>query len=324
MSYVPKISVIIPTYNRSKYLTKIVEILVCSKIPNEIIICDSRSKDKTFEIINNIKFRFRKHIIKYFNVNKNSNSIKRNVGIKESISKYLVFLDDDCIPQDNFLEDYYFILEKYKHKNLIFCGTVNFPKIKKNNFISYRDSRHFKIDRTKKIGIQNLHPRKIVTMNMGLKKNILISNKIFFSEKFGKYGFEDYEFGFRLQKNLIKIVPCCPNVCHYDLRDLEKYLNKFKFVGYESSKLLKEINVQASLENNYVKLENYFIIKLISKFKLCLKLLIFFERKMIILEKKVHLPDYLYKFLTINSYLIGYFSFRQDIKIYNKIKKWYL
>jgi glycosyltransferase involved in cell wall biosynthesis len=323
VKYIPRISVIIPTYNRSKLLIKIVKTLICSNIPNEIIICDSNSKDQTYEKIRNLKLNFKKQIIKYYNINNNSNALKRNIGLKSAKSKYVIFLDDDCIPQKNFLEDYYFILEKHKYKNLVFCGSVIYPMVNKSNLMIYRETRHFKIDRLKKIENKILHPRKIVTMNMGFKKKIITSKKIFFSKKFGNYGFEDYEFGFRLFENKIKLIPSCPLVCHNDYRNFEKYLSKLKFVGFEGSKKLKKINLKAAIENNFIKLENSLLIKSISNFKLCLNILIFIERKMLILEKKVRLPNFLYKFLTINSYLIGFFLFKQDIKINNKFKKWY-
>ena len=324
MNFYPKISVIIPTYNRSKYLIKIIAKIARSKIHNEIIICDSNSKDHTKEKIKKIQFDYKNQLIRYINIQKNINSIKRNIGIKLAKSKYVVFLDDDCVPEDKFLENFYKILEKYKNKNYFFCGTVNYPYNKtNNNLINYRQSRHFKIKKSDKIGNFFLHPRNITTMNMAVKKKTLLDNNLFFNENFNRYGFEDYEFGFRIYKKKIPIIPCSPVVFHYDLRDLKKYLDKMKFSGYEGSKYLTKINKHASLENHYVNLENKLIIKLLAKLTFVLKLMIFIENQFIRVEKNIKFPNILYRLFTVNSYLIGYFLSKNIKKKDKNFLEWY-
>ena len=67
MNFYPKISVIIPTYNRSKYLIKIITKIANSRIRNEIIICDSNSKDQTKEKIKKIQSDHKNQIIRYIN-----------------------------------------------------------------------------------------------------------------------------------------------------------------------------------------------------------------------------------------------------------------
>ena len=324
MNFCPKISVIIPTYNRSEYLIKIIAKISHSRIPNEIIICDSNSKDHTKEKIKKIQSDHKNQVIRYINIQKNINSIKRNIGIKIAKSKYVIFLDDDCIPEDKFLENYYKILEKYKSKNYFFCGTINYPYNKiNNNLINFRQSRHFKIKKSDEIGSFFLHPRNILTMNMAVKKKTLLDNNLFFNENFNRYGFEDYEFGFRIYKKKIPIVPCSPVVFHHDLRDLTKYLNKIKFSGYEGSKYLAKINKQASLENHYVNLENKLMIKLLAKSSFILKLMIFMENQFIRIEKKIKLPNIIYRIFTVNSYLIGYFLSKNTKKKDKNFTEWY-
>ena len=141
---------------------------------------------------------------------------------------------------------------------------------------------------------------------MAFKKKILIDKKIFFYEKFNIYGFEDYEFGYRLKENNLKIIACNPKIFHNDDRSFKQYLNKIKFVGYEGSNYLIKLNKKASLENNYIKIQNNLFIKMIKKNKLFVNLLIFIEKKFIYFEKKFHFPNILYKLLTVNAYLIGY------------------
>ena len=324
MNFNPKISVIIPTYNRSGYLIKIINKLITSKIPNEIIICDSGSKDNTKEKIKKIQSNYKNHSIKYVNIKENISSIKRNIGIRLAKSKYIVFLDDDCIPESKFLENYYRILEKYKYKKYLFCGTVYYPNTQTNkNFIRYRQSRHFKIKKIKQIGNFSLHPRNIVTMNMAIRKKILLDNWVFFNEKFNRYGFEDYEFAYRLSKKNVEIIPCSPIVFHHDLRNFKQYLNKIKFTGYEGSKYLIKINKRSSMENNFVKIENYPLTKLMAKSVLILRLLTFVEKIFVYLEKKINLPNFIYRALNLNAYLIGHFSSKNNKKKDNNFLGWY-
>jgi glycosyltransferase involved in cell wall biosynthesis len=94
------ISVVIPTFNRSKYLLKILQ-----KLKNnflnfknfEIIICDSYSKDNTEIKINNFKQNNLFLPIQYLNIRKNIHSLKRNLGLRFAKGKYVIFLDDDCL-----------------------------------------------------------------------------------------------------------------------------------------------------------------------------------------------------------------------------------
>jgi glycosyltransferase involved in cell wall biosynthesis len=324
MNFCPKISVIIPTYNRSKYLIKIITKIANSRIRNEIIICDSNSKDQTKEKIKKIQSDHKNQIIRYINIKKNISAIKRNVGAKLAQSKYIVFLDDDCVPEDKFLENFYQVLERFKNKEYLFCGTVYYPYSKiNNNLINYRQSRHFKVDKKNKIGNFFLQPKNIVTMVMAVKKKTLFDNNLFFNEKFNKYGFEDYEFGFRAYKKKIRILPCSPVVFHHDLRGLKEYLNKIKFSAYEGSKYLVRINKAASLENNYVNLENKLIIKLLAKSMFISKLMIFMENLFISLEKNIRFPNIVYRIFSVNSYLIGHFLSKSIKKKDKNFQEWY-
>ena len=307
MSIKTKISVVIPTYNRPKYLKKILYNLVKSTIPYEILICDGGSSISSKSQIKIIISQYSNKNIKYFDIGYNNHSAKRNKGIKNSNSKYIVLLDDDCIPEKKFLEKYYSLLEKNKFKNHFYCGSVVYPNnLMKKNFIKFRQTRHFIINHKENLLGNYLHPRNIVTMNMAFNKKILIEKKIFFYEKFNIYGFEDYEFGYRLKENDIKFVASYPLVYHYDERSFKQYLDKIKFVGYEGGNYLIKLNKKASLENNYIKIQNNFIVKILKKSRLFLDIVTYLERKFVALEKKIPLPNIIYKILCVNAYLIGY------------------
>ena len=78
------------------------------------------------------------------NIKKNVLAAKRNHGISLSKGEIIVLLDDDCIPEQNFLNTYLELFKSIDNKT-VFCGIVDYPNeiVKKNNYVRYRKSRHF-------------------------------------------------------------------------------------------------------------------------------------------------------------------------------------
>jgi glycosyltransferase involved in cell wall biosynthesis len=112
------LSIVISTFNRERNVIEIINLL--NKQNNflkkniEIIICDSNSK-KRFSIINYLK-QFNNLKILYFNCKVNHQAFKRNFGLKKSSSNSVIFIDDDCFPDVNFLFNYYRYLKLNKSK----------------------------------------------------------------------------------------------------------------------------------------------------------------------------------------------------------------
>ena len=112
---------------------------------------------------------------------------------------------------ENILLSITLIFLKINDKDIL-CGSVKYlqSKVQKDNFIRYRQSRHF-VMKNSKINKKNyLSPAKIVTMNMAMKNSKLLKKTKYFNEKFGGYGFEDYELGYRLIKEGFNFIPCKP------------------------------------------------------------------------------------------------------------------
>jgi glycosyltransferase involved in cell wall biosynthesis len=321
------VSVVIPTFNRCNYLIRILNILRSNFLNFkhfEVLICDSLSKDKTKIKLNSFIKNNSFFSISYFNVRENNNSLKRNIGIKKAKGKYIILLDDDCLPTNDFIREYYFILEKYKCNSNIYCGSVKYPgHLLKYNFVRYRQSRHFFTKKKYFIFDKKLLPKNIVTMNMAFNKRLLLKNNLLFNEKFNRYGFEDYEFGFRLVSKGFKLIPSSPLVFHYDSRNFQKYLNKLKFMGFESSNFLKKINYKAAICNNFYNLENSFIFKKLIKINFFNSLLLIFEKISIKLEKNFIYFPMIYKFAILGAYLQG--CIRKSNKNYFQTTKdtWY-
>jgi len=104
----PKISVIIPTYNYGKYIEKAIDSVLTQTYRDfEIIVVDDGSTDNTREIIET-KYKDK---VRYFYQENKGAPAARNKGIEESRGAYLVFLDaDDWFASEN-LEKNVTILE---------------------------------------------------------------------------------------------------------------------------------------------------------------------------------------------------------------------
>jgi glycosyltransferase involved in cell wall biosynthesis len=89
----PKVSVVIPTYNRAHLISRAIQSVLNQTYQDfEIIIVDDGSKDNTEEVVKNLndnRIRYIRH-----NTNKGA-SAARNTGIKASKGEYIAFQDSD-------------------------------------------------------------------------------------------------------------------------------------------------------------------------------------------------------------------------------------
>ncbi len=116
------ISVIIPTYNRAKFLAKGLESIFMQKDATyEVIIVDDCSSDDTGSIVNTYKALHRVKYIKN-NVTKGP-GYSRLLGLRESTGEYIVFMDDDDYYTDAFFyKKALAVFEKDKEQKLAFVS----------------------------------------------------------------------------------------------------------------------------------------------------------------------------------------------------------
>jgi glycosyltransferase involved in cell wall biosynthesis len=315
-----QISVIITTYNREKNIFDLINFInkqvgiVKNKI--EIIICDSNSKKK-LSVMNYIKY-FKSIRIIYYNCKINHQAFKRNVGIKNSLGKYKVFIDDDCFPENDFLYNFLKTLH-LNRKKIIYFGLVNYIKFKENkNLIRYRQSRVYSSPN----GL-NVPYKKFLTMNMAYNSDSVIKKDIFFNNKFRNYGFEDFEFAYRLQKNYYKLIQVNSLVYHKDNRNYDNFLKKYIFLGRFGIEDIITINLEAAKNLIYYKIEKNFFIKVLLKIPFIFYFLNIIENIISFFEKKLFYFSFLYEIGISTAYLKGVLL-RSSINIDNSQKNnWY-
>ena len=93
----PKISVVIPFYNAEKYIRQCLISVLASKFQDyEVIVVDDCSTDNSVDEVKKILPYF-DGCLKIFSTEKNSGGagVPRNIGVKNAVGEYIVFVDSD-------------------------------------------------------------------------------------------------------------------------------------------------------------------------------------------------------------------------------------
>ncbi|WP_133240102.1 glycosyltransferase family 2 protein, partial [Limnohabitans planktonicus] len=174
----------------------------------------------------------------------NAVTTKRNTGIKLSQGKFIVFLDDDCIPETDHLEIFLTTAEPFSGKRIAWCGGVKFPSIlvKQSNYYRYRNNCHFSKE---KPFTTELHFTNIVTMNLLIEKKLLLEDGMRFNEDYIGYGFEDIQFGIDLMSRGYSLKPCSADIVHQELGgNIKKFMIKMYHAGRDGMPVFKSISLK--------------------------------------------------------------------------------
>jgi len=121
----PKVSIIIPTYNSEKFLDRAIKSVINQTYKNwELIIVDDFSTDKTREIIKNWEAKDKRICSIFLEKNSGGPAHPKNKGFEISQGEYIAYLDqdDEWLPQK--LEKQLAIFTKYPNQKigLVSCG----------------------------------------------------------------------------------------------------------------------------------------------------------------------------------------------------------
>lgn len=110
------LSVIICTYNRDKYIYNVLKSLAentLSKEQYEIVLIDNNCTDNTKNECKRFVQDFPNVIFRYFEEKNQGLSYARNRGIKESQGDILVYVDDDAVVNNEYLQTYSNFFNQY-------------------------------------------------------------------------------------------------------------------------------------------------------------------------------------------------------------------
>jgi glycosyltransferase involved in cell wall biosynthesis len=239
-----KISVIISTWRRPNILDQVLTALTKQTLSFEhweTIVVDSNSADETRNVVGKYS-KFTNFNLRIVDAKINALTTKRNTGLELAKGKFIVFLDDDCIPEEDHLQVFLKNAEPFTGKRVAWSGGVKFPAdlVEQSNYYRYRDNCHFS---KKKSKTNELHFSNIVAMNLLIEKSLLIEDDIKFNEKFIGYGFEDMQFGIDLVSKQYSLMPCAADIIHQELGgDIKKFMIKMYHAGRDGMPVLKSIS----------------------------------------------------------------------------------
>ncbi|MBO2521851.1 MAG: hypothetical protein CW345_08635 [Firmicutes bacterium] len=179
----PRVSIIIPTYNRRIILEKALRALFHQTIDPqeyEVILIDDGSADGTYEMVQSLNPPYH---LQYRRTERRGPAAARNLGIELARAELIIFIDSDIVVNDRFVAAH---LAAHTADNLIGHG----PVIHTDN-LDNPTSAHFKVT--------DISRAFFATGNASIKKKHLVEAGLF-DESFVEYGWEDLELGIRLRR----------------------------------------------------------------------------------------------------------------------------
>lgn len=249
-----KISIIVPVYNAEKYLDKCIKSLMNQTLKEiEIILVNDGSIDESLSICE--EYAKKDNKIKILNKVNEGVSSARNLGMKNAIGEYILFVDADDWIEQNLCEYMYHII-KNQEMQICICQHYSHIKDKKIN----NEVEHVEILNNEECIDKALIPtlfdeRKKDVINkkdvLGIlyKREFLISNNIEFKEDI-KIG-EDWLFN-------IHSFCICSRLCRIKIP-----LYHYRIIeGSATQKYIKNLDEQfKKVEENIILLINKYITK---------------------------------------------------------------
>ncbi len=235
-----KLSIIIPTCNRSKILKKVLDSLEQQSVDQhcfEVLIVDDGSQDDTAAMLENFSTSSRLRIRYFFQENKKQGAA-RNLAIKNVQMPLLLFIGDDIVPDRCFLEShlkFHDALENPEQSCVI--GYTTWPHdIRVTPFMQYIG------EFGDQFGYSLIQGRGPLPFNFYYTSNLLVPAAALnqldycFDEDFDVYGWEDIEFGFRLEKAGVQLFYNPESIArHHHPVDVTSFCRRQENVGRASN-----------------------------------------------------------------------------------------
>jgi len=218
------ISIIIPMFNAEKTIIQTLKGLEDQMESDfEVVIVDDGSTDDSSKLVT--KFKNQSELTIKLLHQKNSGPAKaRNLGVEHSEGDIILFLDSDCIPPENWVEE----MVKPLNKKIVGCNCGYRVKNKESLIARYIDYEIAK--RHEKLMGRSIDT--IGTYSASFMKNVF--EKIGgFDTKYRAASGEDFDFAFNTKKMGYDLVFTDKTfVYHYHPDSLRKYLKQQFWRGY--------------------------------------------------------------------------------------------
>ena len=222
-------SIVVPTFNgKSRQLEECLLALKHQKTRHafEIIVVDDGSTDQTHELVNRLCE------IQRFQQCRQGPAAARNLGIRKALGEIVLFIDDDCIPEPDWLEA---MLQPFSDNSVV--GVKGIYLSQQNELIAQfvqleYEEKYDRMETFEKIDL-------VDTYSAAFRKEVLIREGGF-DVSYRVPSVEDRELSLRLIEKGYKLVfQPAAKVWHAHPKTISEYfLKKFKN-GYWAAQLLK-------------------------------------------------------------------------------------
>jgi glycosyltransferase involved in cell wall biosynthesis len=183
MDIMPKISVIVATYNRASSLRETLAALAAQTLPvseYEIIVVDDGSTDDTSDCVAkfasenpSLNLRYERHSVNRWK------AAACNTGIRMAKSELIAFIDDDIRPVPGWLESHLRRHEK-ENRDVSITGPVAYPEewVRRSNWVRFTNDNYRRSD-FRYIDGQNLAPSRFAGGNTSLRRETLMKVGLF-------------------------------------------------------------------------------------------------------------------------------------------------
>jgi glycosyltransferase involved in cell wall biosynthesis len=218
MKIIPTLSIILTTYNRPDALCLVLLALAAqTRLPDETIVADDGSNEKTRKLIEQLRIQLNYPLKHVWQKNRGFRAAKiRNTAALAAQGDYLVFLDGDCVPFPDFIDQHrqlaetgWFVSGHRVLLNEAFTKKVLDQSLSIYHYTNIQWLRHYFLRRTNRLfpllrfnlkAYRKSHPKRwhgAKSCNFGIwKKDFYSVNG--FDESFIGWGYEDSDLVIRL------------------------------------------------------------------------------------------------------------------------------
>ena len=250
-----KVSIAIVTKDRGFELTRcLLSIARQTALPFEVIILDNSAHGLAREVLSHTEFKSLK--TRYIKCSKNVPGC-RNLALSKARTKYLAFVDDDCVLTEGWLENG--LTEISQTKKAYVLGNTHL--LNPDNYFACAQYARDNYWRLNRLESHPEDPREIFdTKNVILDLEQIKNAKIVFSQdcQYHRYDIADFELGLSLYRASLSGSFCCQmKLYHQETDNFTGFVNR----AYARGKLLAIVRNKWRIKQDFVnKKDRHFVL----------------------------------------------------------------
>ncbi len=198
----PLVSIIMLTFNALEYTKKCINsVLEHTHLPYELILVDNGSQDGTVEYLNALKEQY-EHIKVIFNKKNKGFAYGNNQGARRAKGKYLLFLNNDVLVADGWLNDLASVLIDNPYVGMVGPITNSISGRQRVENVPYQDEHGFYAfaAKVRELNKNKITPRRRIAGFCMLMRRDLFEKLGGFDTRFGTGNFEDDDLCVRVRQ----------------------------------------------------------------------------------------------------------------------------